>query len=119
MHRSTRTFSSWIGVAALGLSFTAFASDTGNDPYLKKVEVSYSDLDLTKVADARTLYTRIDRAASNVCRMDFGITSRTNVIRETCKLKAIENAVREVGHANLTAIYMERAGKRAMVASAR
>jgi UrcA family protein len=119
MQRSTRIVSVLMGAAALALSFTGYASEADNDPYTKRVEVSYRDLDLTKVADAKQLYTRIDRAANHVCRTDFGITSRTEFIKGQCKAKAVEDAVHQVGDANLTAVYLERAGRRAMVASSR
>jgi UrcA family protein len=120
MQRSLRTVSTALGAALVALSFSGFASAKDGDPYLKRVEVSYSDLDLGRVSDAQKLYKRIAHAAHNVCGQDFGsITSRTVSVRDECAVEAIGNAVRSVSNENLTAVYLARAGKRAMVASSR
>ena len=121
MQRFTRTVSMALGASVLALGFSGFASaGTDNDPYLKKVAVSYSDLDLGRVAHARHLYSRISSAANEVCRSPFGITTRTKRASEDkCVAKAINDAVFSVSNANLTSVYMARAGKRSMLASSR
>ena len=120
MQSSTRKISAAIGVAVLTLSFSGFASAKGDDdPYVRKTEVSYTDLDLDRVADAQELYSRIERAALTVCRAEHGIKSRTQRIEESCKGKAINGAVEYVSNPNLTSVYLARAGKRSMVASSR
>jgi UrcA family protein len=108
-----------IVVAVLATCFTVVASAKDNDPYLKQTEVSYSDLDLTQVADAKQLYSRIWHAARGVCRAEFGVTSHTQQFEEKCFDQAVQQAVHRVGDPNLTAVYLSRAGKRAMVASSR
>lgn len=108
-----------IVIAVLATCFTAVASANDNDPYLKQTEVSYADLDLTKVADAKTLYSRIWHAAHDVCRADFGVTSRTQHVEDACFQQALEEAVHRVSDPNVTAVYLARAGKRSMVASSR
>jgi UrcA family protein len=108
-----------IVVAVLASCFTAAASARDSDPYLKQTEVSYSDLDLTQVADAKRLYSRIWHAARNVCRVDFGVTSRTQNVEEKCFDEAVETAVHRVSDPNLTAVHLTRTGKRSMVASSR
>jgi UrcA family protein len=119
MQLSFRTVSTALGAALIGLSFSGFASAKDSDPYLKQVEVPYADLDLSRVSDANKLYTRISRAARDVCRSDFGVASRTTAVRDRCAAKAIDDAVRSVSNENLTAVHQVRAGKRSMVASNR
>ena len=53
MQRSLRKVSIALGATFVALSFSGFASAKSSDPYLKQVEVSYSDLDLGRVSDAR------------------------------------------------------------------
>jgi len=108
-----------IVVAVLAACFTAAASAKDSDPYLNRTEVSYSDLDLSRVADAKKLYTRIRNAARDVCRAPVGVTSRTQRFAEKCFNDALESAVHQVSDPNLTAIYLAHAGKRSMVASSR
>jgi len=119
MQSSARKLSASLVVAVIATCFTAFASAKGNDPYQKQTEVSYSDLDLTQVADAKRLYSRIWHAARGVCRAEFGVTSRTNLIEDKCFGEALEEAVHRVSDPNLTAVYLARTGKRSMVASSR
>jgi len=114
-----RKFCASIVVAVVAACFTAVAGAKDSDPYLRKTEVAYSDLDLTKVADANKLYSRIWHAARNVCRADFGVTSRTGLVAEQCFDEAVETAVHRVSNPNLTAVYLARTGKRSMVASSR
>jgi len=108
-----------LGAALLAISFTGVASATDSDPYLKQTEVSYSDLNLAHVSEAKKLYSRIWHAARDVCRAEFGSASRTRLVEEKCFDDAIADAVRKVSDPNLTAVYMERTGKRSMVASSR
>ena len=108
-----------IVVAVLATCFTAGASAKDRDPYLKQTEVSYSDLDLTQVADAKRLSSRISHAAHNVCRAEFGVSTRTRQVEDKCFDEAVETAVHRVSDPNLTAVYLARAGKRSMVASSR
>jgi UrcA family protein len=115
-----------IGVALLTLSASAMAgvsarnaAASGSDPYARHREVSYSDLDLTRVADAAELYGRIERTAREVCRTYNGPTAKAVRIERVCAEKAIEDAVRSVSNTNLTAVHQSRTSKRAMVASSR
>ena len=108
-----------IVIAVLATCFTGVASAKDNDPYLKQTEVSYSDLDLTQVADAKKLYSRVWHAAHEVCRAEFGVTSRTQRVEEACFQRSVEEAVHSVSDPNLTAVYLARTGKRSMVASSR
>ena len=119
MQSSARKLSASLVVAVIATCFTAVASAKDNDPYQKQTEVSYSDLDLTQVADAKKLYSRIRHAARDVCRAEFGVTSRTTQVEDKCFGQAVEEAVHRVGDPNLTAVYLANAGTRSMVASSR
>jgi UrcA family protein len=119
MQSSARKLSASLVVAVIATCFTAVASAKDNDPYQKQTEVSYSDLDLAQVADAKTLYSRIRHAARDVCRAEVGVTSRTSRIENKCFAQAVEDAVHSVSDPNLTAVFLAHAGKRSMVASNR
>jgi UrcA family protein len=116
MQRSTRTVCFALGVAAVfGLSGFATASADN----VRQKEVSYSDLDLSKEANASTLYTRIERAARSVCKVYTIPRPRAQVLEAACFEKAMDDAVRSVDNPNLTAVYMAQGSKRARLASTR
>jgi UrcA family protein len=122
MQRSARTISLMVGAATAALYFSAFANVTqaaefGPEP--AKVEIAYSDLDLSRVDGAKTLYSRLARAAYNVCRFSSTPNTSAIVLQHKCIDKALGDAVQTVNNANLTAVYLARNGKRAMVASSR
>ena len=101
--------------AAAALLFSGFAQ-AGE---VRKIEVSYSDLDLAKSEHANTLYWRIQHAAHNVCELNTTPASRGLLLERKCMARAVDEAIQRVDNANLTAIYRAKAGKRAMVASSR
>ncbi|HEV7715092.1 MAG TPA: UrcA family protein [Steroidobacteraceae bacterium] len=123
MQRSIRTFSIAFGAAALSLGFSAFAmaerSVAAIDTEQVKIEISYADLNLAKADQAGELYTRIERAARNLCRVNNGPSSHALKLERECQAKAVDNAVQSVDHPNLTAVYLAKTGKRSMVASSR
>jgi len=126
MQRFNRTVSLALGAVVLTLGFSGFASasgirvEQGADPYHKKIEVQYADLDLTRIADAKKLYSRLWIASRDVCRSSFGITSRASRAAESnCAAKAMDEAVASVSNANLTSVYVARTAKRPMLASSR
>src|SRR5262245_51258776 len=110
MQRSTFA----LGIAA-ALLFSGFAQAED----VRKIEVGYSDLDLARTEHANTLYGRIQRAAHNVCASTVTPASRALMIERKCVAKAVDEAVQRVDNPNLTAVYMAKTGKRAMVASNR
>ncbi len=122
MQRSTRTISFTLGAAAAALFFSAFAhakdvTQVGSDA--AKAEIRYADLDLSDAGSATQLYTRIERAAHNVCHLETGPNARALMLERRCVAKAVSDAVQDVGNTNLTAVYLARSGKRAVVASSR
>lgn len=98
------------GLATLTLGL-ATQNAMADDGFIeaKTKTVSYSDLDLSKPAGAKTLYSRIKRAARNVCSPFESATYRKQW-RE-CMDYAISNAVADVDRPTLAALHAEK-GKR-------
>ena len=114
MQRSTRTKCFALGIAA-ALLFSGFAQAEE----VRRVEVSYGDLDLARADHANALYWRIQHAAHDVCEVNTAPGSRAVLIERKCVTKAVDEAIQNVDNPNLTAIYLAKAGKHAMVASSR
>lgn len=104
---------------ALGATAALLFSGFSQAEELRKVEVSYADLDLAKADHVNALYWRIQHAAQGVCVSYESPGSRALLLERKCMAKAVDDAVQSVGNANLTALYQAKAGKRAMVASSR
>jgi UrcA family protein len=120
MQHSTRTVSLMFGAAAAALVFSGFANAkdatrVGTEP--AKIEISYADLNLSQTDKASELYTRIERAARNVCHVATGPDAHALMLERRCVATAVSDAVQDVGNANLTAVHYARTGKRSMVAS--
>lgn len=118
MQRSTRTICFALGLAA-ALGFSGLANANATSDEVRRAEVSFSDLDLSRTAGANTLYTRIQRAARNVCEVNTVPNPQALLLERKCMAKAMDDAVRSVDDPNLTAVYMRKVGKRALVASNR
>ena len=86
---------------------------------VRKIEVAYPDLDLSQPAAASTLFSRIQRAAYSVCEVNTVPNPQALILQHRCMAKAVDEAVHRVDNPNLTAVYLAKAGKRAMVASNR
>ena len=89
------------GAIAVGtLQTTAQAADDA----LPSKKVSYADLDISKEAGAKVLYSRIVAAAKQVCQesgyKDLGAMQRVN----GCVDRAINNAVKQVDSPALSAL---------------
>lgn len=115
MQRSTRTICFALGLAA-ALGFSGFANANATSDEVRRVEVSFGDLDLSRTAGADVLYTRIQRAARNVCEVSTVPDPQALLRQRKCMARAVDDAVRSVDNPNLTAVYMRKAGKRALVA---
>ncbi len=122
MQRFTRTLSLTLGVAA-AFGFSGFASaesvSAPGSQEPRQVELAYGDLDLSRADHAAELYSRIAHAARGVCTVNTVPNPQALLIEHKCAAKAVEDAVRNVDNANLTAVYRAKSGKRAMVASNR
>jgi UrcA family protein len=123
MLRIVRTVSAVLGASALTLGFSGIAGANqathAIDSQQVKVEVAYTDLDLARTEDAHELYSRIERAAYNLCFQNYGPSTAALQRQRACAGKAVDEAVQSVGNANLTAVYVAKTGKRPMVASSR
>jgi UrcA family protein len=104
---------------ALAIAATLVFSGLAHADDVRKVEVSYDDLDLTHGEQANLLYTRIEHAAQNVCEVNTVPQPRKLILEHRCVRKAVDDAVHRVDNPNLTAVYLAKAGTRAMVASSR
>ena len=102
--------------AAAALLISGFAHATDD---VRRLEVSYGDLDLARAEHASALYWRIQRAAHKVCEVNTSPGPRALLAEKKCIARAVDEAVQNVDNANLTAIYQAKAGKHAMVASSR
>ena len=71
--------------------------------------VSYADLNLDNRAGAQIMLRRIRQAAGYVCGDSFGrLSLREHLAIRRCSRAATEQAVRDVGNANLMALYYGR-----------
>ncbi|HEV7715348.1 MAG TPA: UrcA family protein [Steroidobacteraceae bacterium] len=119
MTRNTRKFSALLtaGLMTLGCIGVAQASIVDSaDSVAPSRRVSYSDLNLDRSADAAQLYTRIERAARNVCRDQLGTRSPAQVVPQECLRQVIGEAVANVNNPNLAAIHAARS-ERSLIAS--
>ncbi|MEJ0036665.1 MAG: UrcA family protein [Gammaproteobacteria bacterium] len=116
MQRFNRTVWFALGVAAT-LGFSGFAN--ANSEGVRKTEISYGDLDLSHAEQAGALYTRIQRAAHGVCEVNTVPNPQAQLLERKCVARAVDDAVRSIDNPNLTAVYLAKSGKHAMVASSR
>ncbi|MEO7208851.1 MAG: UrcA family protein [Steroidobacteraceae bacterium] len=87
-------------IALCTLQVTARAADDG----LPSRKVSYADLDISKPAGAKVLYTRIVRAAKAVCEFSASDPLGASQLITRCVDHAIDNAVKDVGSPALSAL---------------
>jgi UrcA family protein len=87
---------------ALAAGFTGVS--TAGDTTVRSITVKYGDLNLSNPQGAATLYSRIVRAAHEVCELpDDSLSFRADA--RACLHKAIADAVTKVGHPELIAVY--------------
>ena len=95
-----------LGVAALSFgAASAHASDQG-DAGIAKTVVDYTDLNLSKKADVRALYARLQRASERVCG-DYKDLRSLAMKRayDACYADSLARAVDEVNHSAVTAMF--------------
>ncbi len=92
------------GLLAGSLGVAQAATAYGEPP---SVVVSYSDLDLSTTAGAQTLYTRISRAAHEICPFEDAVEPARAAKNHACREAAIERAVRSINNAQLAAVRTE------------
>jgi UrcA family protein len=87
-------------IALCALHVTAKAAEEG----FPTRKVGYADLDISKPAGARVLYSRIVRAAHQVCGIDQFKNLATEHLVKECTDQAIDKAVNDVGSPALSAM---------------
>lgn len=94
------------GVAALSCGAALAHPADQNAPEAAKAVVKYTDLDLSKEADARSLYARLQRASARVCG-DFKDLRVLAVKRnyDVCYQESLSRAVDAVNHSTVTAMF--------------
>ncbi|WP_116809951.1 UrcA family protein [Steroidobacter cummioxidans] len=101
---------------ALACGAAAHASDVPAAEAPAATTVQYSDLDLSKQADAQALYSRLQRAADRVCVQykELRNLDRMKLYNE-CYQDTLARAVANVDHAMVNAAYV--ADERVRIAS--
>jgi UrcA family protein len=98
-----------LGIAAALAPAIASASygDSANSVVSSSKVVRYHDLNLNQAEDVATLYTRIRRAAAEVCT-----ASAASSMQRDCYQEAIATAVARVNSPSLSAYHQRRSGAR-------
>ena len=95
-----------VAPAILGVLATGFGVATANaDTAVRSTTVKFKDLNLSDPKGAATLYSRISRAAHEVCDVPGDVYPNTRAEARLCVQKAIADAVMKVGNPQLTAAY--------------
>ncbi len=79
----------------------------------RSVTVHYGDLNLQTEAGVRTLYTRLQAAARQVCPSESAAPLAAGMNWRACRTAALGDAVGDVGSAALAALHESRSGGRA------
>jgi UrcA family protein len=99
---SIRTLSLYALISAgVALSTTQVATAA----QAAQVAVSYRDLNLNQPADARILYTRLQRAAESVCPAVSNAEVARYAAYQRCVSAALDTAVQQVGAPELVALH--------------
>jgi UrcA family protein len=111
MNSTQRTYLSRLSSAALfsafALNYSALCWASGS-PSTELESLKYSDLNLSKAADATKLYVRIKIAAQEVCRRFEGRDLQSQNFFHQCVHQAIVDAVAKVDRPTLYAAYNAR-----------
>lgn len=101
-----------LAVVTLGLASNSFAS--ASDDGVRKISVSYAELDLSKPAGAKTLYQRIKQAAFIVCGGQDSPMTWNHTQKASCIRTSVDEAVAKVNAPLLSALHQ---GQNTRVAS--
>jgi UrcA family protein len=97
---------SLFGAATL-FSLQAGAAATTTDP-LPTRKVTYADLDISKPAGAKVLYSRIVAAANEVCSFNGSRELTDWTAEQACIKKSIDEAVKDVNSTALSELHTAR-----------
>ena len=95
-----------IAVAAAGMLVSfALAAEPSGDFAVPKLEVEYSDLDLTSAQGVQALHRRLMAAAEQVCPHADGRVLQAKAAARECGQQALDHAVRTIGSPELAALH--------------
>jgi UrcA family protein len=106
-HKTFRVARYVAACAFTALAFGAAAhAENASHTTVAKATVKYADLDLSKPADAQTLYGRLQRASDRVCirYKDYRDLDKMKLYN-ACYQDTLARAVDSVGHATVKAAY--------------
>lgn len=99
-------------IAAFALTLLGSSASCKTYEIVARVHVEWSDLDLNKPADARTLLERLKRAAYVACGGDPKLHNsyrtrreKTVAVYEECRADAVKRAIDQIGAQQLTQLY--------------
>ena len=103
LHRRT------VGAVALASVASLFGTATvlAADPHEVRMKVTYSDLNLSSMNGATTLYHRIEGAAHFVCGEEGRSIDEQNLWK-TCYGNAVNHAVTQVNNPLVTSLYAKQ-----------
>lgn len=93
-------------ITALTFGVAAHAGDQTTETGAHQTVIRYSDLDLSRDADVRELYSRLRRASDEVCSQYRNtLDLRTKRLYSACYQDTLARAVESVDHAAVTAMF--------------
>jgi UrcA family protein len=99
------TFRRMVLILSAGSAFALAGMGTATAADAPQISVSYKDLDLSRAADAKVLYRRLQTAASDVCQpVPAKELSRARAWKQ-CYDAALERAVTQINAPQLVALY--------------
>ncbi|MEL6725169.1 MAG: UrcA family protein [Pseudomonadota bacterium] len=97
-----------IVASTAALSMLPALAATKADTQVKTKEISIAGYDLTSVADAEALLTKIEAAAKSVCKVSANReTVRERMLRTACEDQAISDALESLDSPEVTALISE------------
>ncbi|MCR9270167.1 MAG: UrcA family protein [Hyphomonadaceae bacterium] len=97
-----------IFASTVALAMVPAVAATQSDAHVKSKEISIAGYDLTRVADAEALLTKIEAAAKSVCKLDANReTVRERMLRKSCEDEAIASALEKLDSPQVTALAFE------------
>lgn len=107
------------GLVVLEIAFMDPARAASVDASAEQKSVSYTDLNLERAGDVAKLYERIERAANRICHAEVGPAAKAQAAERQCVSKSVAEAVANVSHPNLTALYTARTGSGSRITARR
>ena len=106
-----------LSITTLALGFVASQAWADEVDSVRRMTVSYNDLDLSRAEDASVMYRRLVQAAREVCkRADGGFGDPAVYLH--CTRGALKDAIGDLHNPAVTALYDRKQGQRAVTAPA-